>query len=327
ILARSQIFTPDAVLPVVLPLNIRGRTVQTVIAVYLRCGLRCRPCIFRSMSGCRVGTAKTSPHSEEENIMTIAYRFMHRHTRNTLVARGWPANMDIDTSLNYSRGEGVAFYGQLDALQLQRLLPEIALRGLMSDQAMKVLLPLLAGSELIVRLYRNSLGHRKAHAGTISLEYDNCPEGMSTKHILCLLKALRDEINHVCSCVASAGYRLMEALRPAAKPLVFTRRTRNFLLTVTEVEQVQDDAQWDNETLDARLKAVLDGKETFRRLQIRLECNGRTVGQTHVPYALRHPDSPSRDWFDRHWLRDVVSSARTEIDAMMKSFSGIRIAA
>jgi hypothetical protein len=60
------------------------------------------------MSGCRVGTAKTSPHSEEEITMTIAYRFMHRHTRNTLVARGWPANMDIDTSLNYSRGEGVA---------------------------------------------------------------------------------------------------------------------------------------------------------------------------------------------------------------------------
>jgi len=259
--------------------------------------------------------------------MPIAYRFMHRHTRNTLVARGWPAAMDIDTSLNYSRGEGVAFYGQLDAMQLQRLLPEIALRGLMSDQSMKVLLPLIAGSELVVRLYRNSLGHRKAHAGTISLEYDNCPVGMSTKHILCLLKALRDEINHVCSCVASARYRLTEALRPAAEPLVLTRRTRNFLLTVTEVEQVQDDAQWDNDTLDARLEAVLDGKETFRRLQIRLECNGRTVGQTHVPYALRHPDSPSRDWFDRHWLRDVVNNARSEIDSMMKSFSGIRIAA
>ena len=34
--------------------------------------------------------------------MTTAYRFMHRHTRNTLVARGWPATMDIDTSLNYA---------------------------------------------------------------------------------------------------------------------------------------------------------------------------------------------------------------------------------
>lgn len=259
--------------------------------------------------------------------MTTAYRFMHRHTRNTLVSRGWPATMDIDTSLNYSRGEGVAFYGQLDAAQLQRLLPEIALRGLMSEQAVQMLLPLIHRSELVVRLYRNSLGHRKAHAGTISLEYENCPADLKTPQILCLLKALRDEINHVCSCVASAGYRLTEALRPATEPLVLTRRTRNFTLTVTEVEQVQDDAEWDNDTLDARLKAVLDEKETFRRLQIRLECNGRTVGQTHVPYALRHPDSPSRVWFDRHWLRDVVKTARTEIDVMMKSFSGIRIAA
>ncbi|QFH52960.1 DUF1472 domain-containing protein (plasmid) [Leclercia adecarboxylata] len=32
ILARSQIFTPDAVLPVVLPLRFRGRTVQNVLA-------------------------------------------------------------------------------------------------------------------------------------------------------------------------------------------------------------------------------------------------------------------------------------------------------
>ncbi|MGS6461961.1 NgrC, partial [Enterobacter intestinihominis] len=72
--------------------------------------------------------------------MTTAYRFMHRHTRNTLVARGWPATMDIDTSLNYSRGEGVAFYGQLGASDLLRLLPEIALRGLMPDSALNELL-------------------------------------------------------------------------------------------------------------------------------------------------------------------------------------------
>ncbi|MEG1112806.1 MAG: hypothetical protein RSE65_19030, partial [Hafnia sp.] len=79
--------------------------------------------------------------------MTTAYRFMHRHTRNTLVARGWPATMDIDTSLNYSRGEGVAFYGQLGASDLLRLLPEIALRGLMPDSALNELLPLVSGSD------------------------------------------------------------------------------------------------------------------------------------------------------------------------------------
>ncbi|EEZ6820016.1 DUF1472 domain-containing protein [Escherichia coli] len=49
ILARSQyFFMLVAVLPVVLSLKFRSTTVQTDSAFYLRCGLRCRPCIFRS---------------------------------------------------------------------------------------------------------------------------------------------------------------------------------------------------------------------------------------------------------------------------------------
>jgi len=109
-------------------------------------------------------------------------------------------------------------------------------------------------------------------------------------------------------------------------PLVFTRRTRNFMLSVIEVEAVNEDTDWDNDTLDAHLKSVLDEQETFRRLQIRLECNGRLVGVTDEPFALRHPDSPSRSGFERRWLREVVCEARAEIDAMMRLFSGIRIA-
>ncbi|MGS6172974.1 hypothetical protein ACVGWN_14380, partial [Enterobacter hormaechei] len=62
ILARSQIFTPDAVLPVVLPLHITRRNVHTVIPVYMRFRLPCRPTNLSSMLGCRVGTAKTTPH-------------------------------------------------------------------------------------------------------------------------------------------------------------------------------------------------------------------------------------------------------------------------
>ncbi|MGS6244831.1 hypothetical protein, partial [Enterobacter hormaechei] len=61
---------PDAVLPVVLPLKNRRRNLPTVIAVYKRCGLRCGPCIFPSMSGCPVGPAKKSPQSQQEKFMT-----------------------------------------------------------------------------------------------------------------------------------------------------------------------------------------------------------------------------------------------------------------
>ncbi|MCH0581443.1 hypothetical protein [Escherichia coli] len=86
--------------------------------------------------------------------MNTAYRFIHRHT---LIARGWPAEMDIQTRLSYSQGDGVAFYGSLTSAQLVHLLPEIALRGLMDDRNMRELVGEIAGSSLSVRLYPNSL--------------------------------------------------------------------------------------------------------------------------------------------------------------------------
>ena len=43
ILARSRFFMMLAVLPVVFSLSFRSKTVRTSFALYLRCGLRCRP--------------------------------------------------------------------------------------------------------------------------------------------------------------------------------------------------------------------------------------------------------------------------------------------
>ncbi|MET6349432.1 hypothetical protein WID54_26320, partial [Enterobacter kobei] len=110
ILARSQyIFRLVAVLPVVLSLKFRSITVQTDSAFYLRCGLRCRPA-FSARSRAVVSARRNWRRIRiEENAMNIAYRLIHRHTRNTLIARGWPADLNIETSLNYVRGEGVAF--------------------------------------------------------------------------------------------------------------------------------------------------------------------------------------------------------------------------
>ncbi|WP_213223859.1 hypothetical protein, partial [Klebsiella grimontii] len=47
-------------------LRFRSKTVQTSFALYLRCGLRCRPCIFRFSPGCRVGTAQPVAMQEVE---------------------------------------------------------------------------------------------------------------------------------------------------------------------------------------------------------------------------------------------------------------------
>lgn len=259
--------------------------------------------------------------------MNNAYRFIHRHTRNTLIARGWPTEMDIQTNLSYSQGDGVAFYGRLSASELALLLPDIALRGLMDVGAMQALRGLIAGSDMTVTLYRNSLGNHYAHSGTISIEYDECPEGMYEHHAVVLLKALRAEINNVCSCVAAAGYRILEAFSPSGHEPVFTRRTRNFRLIVTEVEPLVDDDCWDDEAIDRLLVAILDNNTTYRSLEVRLESRGMVLGVFHVPYAWSQPDLPERRWFKREWLREVVTEARGEIDAMMVSMSGIRPAA
>lgn len=259
--------------------------------------------------------------------MSNAYRFIHRHTRNTLTARGWPAELDVQTNLSYSQGDGVAFYGRLSANDLVLLLPEIALRGLMEGSVMQSLRELITGSEMTVTLYRNSLGNHYAHSGMISMEYDDCPEGMYERQIVSLLKALRAEINNVCSCVAAAGYRVLEAFRPSGNEPIFSRNTKNFRLTVTEVESFDDGDCWDNEAIDRLLVAILDESTTYRSLEVRLESRGMTLGMLHVPHAWRQPGLPVRRWFEREWLREVVTEARGEIDAIMVAISGIRPAA
>lgn len=259
--------------------------------------------------------------------MSNAYRFIHRQTRNTLTARGWPAEMDIQTNLSYSQGDGVAFYGRLSASELVLLLPGIALRGLMEDTAMQTLRELIVGSDMTVTLYRNSLGNHYAHSGTISMEYDDCPDGMYERHVAGLLKALRAEINNVCSCVAAAGYRVLEAFTPSGHEPLFSRKTKNFRLTVTEVDPFDDGDSWDNEAIDRLLVAILDENTTYRSLEVRLESCGMVLGMLHVPYAWCQPGLPVRRWFEREWLREVVTEARGEIDAMMVAMSGIRTAA
>ncbi|HID3974820.1 TPA: hypothetical protein ACXE0Z_004286 [Enterobacter cloacae] len=181
--------------------------------------------------------------------MNTAYRFIHRHTRNTFIARGWPAEIDIQTRLIYAQGDSVAFYGSLTATQLVHLLSEIALRGLMEGRNMREHVSEIAGGSLSVRLFPNSLSRQYAHSGTISLEYDDCPDGMSEHHAVMLMKALRAEINHVCGCVAAAGYRVLEAFFPSDAPLLVCRKTRNFTLRLVEIEPENDADSWDNETV------------------------------------------------------------------------------
>ncbi|MDV1267908.1 hypothetical protein VC562_16135 [Citrobacter freundii] len=45
--------------------------------------------------------------------MNVFNNLFNRHCQNTLLAHGWPADLELDYSLRYCQGDGVAFYGVL----------------------------------------------------------------------------------------------------------------------------------------------------------------------------------------------------------------------
>ena len=212
----------------------------------------------------------------------------------------------------------MAFYGRLDTLTLIGMLPELICRGHLTEQAGASLNRLLTGSDFTMTLYRNRLSHQYAHAGTISLEYEDCPDGMTEAQIHLLLKAIRNEISDVCGCVAADGYRLLDAINPSYCPTLFLRHTRNFTIRVLEAEPLDPGwDNWDSGVLDSCLEAILHQSATLRTLEISV-CygeNDRVLGRAWALDVMRLPEQPVRRWFDREWLRDAVTEARREIGA------------
>ncbi|MDM9446800.1 hypothetical protein QU630_24420 [Klebsiella pneumoniae] len=54
--------------------------------------------------------------------MNAFNNLFNRHCQNTLLARGWPADMELNYSLAYCQGDGVAFYGVLHDKEILSLL-------------------------------------------------------------------------------------------------------------------------------------------------------------------------------------------------------------
>lgn len=262
--------------------------------------------------------------------MNTAYTLIVRHCHNQLVARDWPATMDVTANLSYRQGDGVAFYGRINANELCVLLAALEGRGVIAEAISSELISVVSNSDFSMTLCRTSQSHRYSHAGTISLEYDDCPDSMTERHIELLFRALRAEINAVCGSVAADGYRIIEAITPSLRPTLLERHTRNFVVSVMETEPNDDAyAGWDDEIQDSYLDAILNKSATLCTLEISVRCGeiGRVMGRTWVSDVLRMPAQPVRGWFVRDWMRDALDEAREEIASMLLALQSFRPAA
>lgn len=153
---------------------------------------------------------------------------------------------------------------------------------------------------------------------------------MQAPLIQLLLKALRAEINDICGRVAADGYRLCDAVNPSYRPSVFQRKTRNFVVSVTETKPAEQGIdEWDNDALDSCIEAILQKNATFRTLEIRISYgeNNKMLGRSWVPNVKRLPDQPVRCWFGRELLRDSVTEAKGNIADMLAALESFKQAA
>ncbi|WP_208952113.1 hypothetical protein [Rahnella sp. ChDrAdgB13] len=259
--------------------------------------------------------------------MNTAHTLIIRHCRNQLIARGWPSSLEVETSQHYRAGDGVAFYGKLKTKTLLALLPVLQAKGLLEETVVAELKETITDTRSSVLLNRNHLSERYSHAGTMTLRYSS---DMQAPLIQLLLKALRAEINDICGRVAANGYRLCDAVNPSYRPAVFQRKTRNFVVSVTEAKPAEQGIdEWSNDALDSCIDAILQKNATFRTLEIRISYgeNNKILGRSWVNYVKRLPDQPVRCWFGRELLRDAVTEAKENIADMLVALDSFKQAA
>ncbi|EEZ5180624.1 DUF1380 domain-containing protein [Escherichia coli] len=242
--------------------------------------------------------------------------------RNLLLAQGWPEETDVDQR-NPKYPGWISIYVLLDAPRLATLL--INRHG-------GVLPPLLAsaiqklagtGAELVLSGSQwQSLPVLPADGTQVSFPYAG--EWLTEEEIRAVLDAVRDAVCSVSCRVAEDARRIRAALTTTGQTLL-TRQTRRFRLVVKE----SDYPCWldeDDENLPVVLDAIVNRGARFSSVEMYLvsDCIEHILASGLVCDVLRIPDEPSRRWFDRDILREVVMEARDEIRSMADALAKIR---
>ncbi|EHS1649563.1 TPA: hypothetical protein ACG6AX_003520 [Escherichia coli] len=246
-----------------------------------------------------------------------------RHARNLLLAQGWPQDTDVDQRDPQNYPGWISIYVRLDAARLETLLVNRH-DGVLPSVLVAATQKLAGtGAELVLSGSRwQSLPVLPADGTQVSFPYAG--EWLTEDEIRAVLTVVHDAVRSVSHRVAEDARRIRAALTTTGQTLL-TRQTRRFRLVVKE----SDYPCWldeDDENLPEVLDAILNRGARFSSVEMYLvsDCIEHILSSGLVCDVLRIPDEPSRRWFDRDILREVVREARTEIRSMADALAKIR---
>ncbi|EIP4005047.1 hypothetical protein LSC32_003105 [Salmonella enterica] len=246
-----------------------------------------------------------------------------RHSRNLLLAQGWPEETDVDQRDPQNYPGWISIYVRLDAARLVTLLVNLhdgVLPPFLAAAAQKLT---GTGAELILSGNRwQELPVLPADGTQVFFPYAG--EWLTEEEIRAVLTAVRDAVRSVSHRVAEDARRIRAALTTTGQTLL-TRQTRRFRLVVKE----SDHPCWldeDDENLPAVLDAIMKRGARFSSVEMYLVsgCVEHILSSGLACDVLRLPDEPSRRWLDRGVLREVIREARAEIRSMADALARIR---
>ena len=233
------------------------------------------------------------------NENTTLNALIYRHARNLLLAQGWPEETDVDQR-NPKYPGWISIYVRLDAPRLATLLINRHGGVLPPHLASAIQTLTGTGAELVLSGSQwQSLPVLPADETQVSFPYAD--------------EWLAEDARRIRAALTTSGQTLL------------TRQTRRFRLVVKE----SDHPCWldeDDENLPVVLDAILNRGARFSAVEMYLvsDCIEHILSSGLACDVLRILDEPSRRWFDRGVLREVVREARVEIRSMADALAKIR---
>ncbi len=247
---------------------------------------------------------------------------IYRHASNLLLAQGWPEETDVDQR-NPKYPGWISIYVRLDTPPAGDVTYQPSRRRTAAAPASAIQKLTGTGAELVLSGSQwQSLPVLPADGTQVSFPYAG--EWLTEDEIRAVLDAVHDAVRSICYQVAEDARRIRAALTTTGQTLL-TRQTRRFRLVVKE----SDHPCWldeDDENLPVVLDAILNRGARFSSVEMYLvsECVEHILSSGLVCDVLRIPEEPSRRWFDRDILREVVLEARSEIRSMADALAKIR---
>lgn len=259
---------------------------------------------------------------------------------NELVKAGFPEDLNVEYSLSYCQGDGVAFYGYLDTKDLINLFnkrnPQKRKQNMFANLVNHIEASKYC-NDIEVEICRNNYGYRYSHCNTMNLSaqpseclvfFEDCdarkewhfPAGKVGKYKALwddFIRDLEDYIKDVSCHLEQVGYQIIEA-SPYDTETVFKFNTENFVVKLQRKhsEFYAEPVEWtfgDMVDLETGIKAIRQGKLCYADFEATVtdKESGIELGGYAITGLSYSPDDRTLSGYRQELICNAIAEARS----------------